>query len=387
MNFASKVAPPRPLTHSETNDSLTQFKFHFNNFYRKDSDFKPILKSTFTWDGTAANYGRTADEADDLETLLGNVCSLLPFPYLNSRILKETKTWNDVWEIIFTHYQAKPSQDSNLDFVSLTLDRAKGETYLTFYERLCHHQRTHLAPAGAVGTGPANAREDTLTLSHQNLITQYWMQKIDTKLPARVAVEYATELQAGIQITALVQKIAKRADTLLMMKGAGNVTKTVTKVDAVTDDDLATQISKVKVANRNNSHSHQDDRNRREQRGGPDRKFGNQSSPYCPGCKYLGDQLKLKVMFNHLPSDCPRKTAVVNMLKGEDEDNVDVVLDVDDFIAEVNKNEESYELFHFDLDTSREAILQAYESSSISQAPTIPFPQITKDILHNSSIP
>ena len=91
MNLASKVAPPRPLTHSETNDSLTQFKFHFNNFYRKDSDFKPILKSTFTWDGTAANYGKEPDEADDLETLLGNVCSLLPFPYLEQPDFKRNQ--------------------------------------------------------------------------------------------------------------------------------------------------------------------------------------------------------------------------------------------------------------------------------------------------------
>ena len=134
MNIATKVASPRPLTHKETHDSLTKFKFHFNNFYRKDSDFKPILKRNFTWDTTAENYD-VADQADDL----GNICSLLPFQYLNSRILIETKKWSDVWNIIFTHYQALPSQDSNLYFVSLALDTANGESYLTFYERLCHH--------------------------------------------------------------------------------------------------------------------------------------------------------------------------------------------------------------------------------------------------------
>ena len=42
-----RVAPPCPLTHNETHDSLTQHRFLFNNFYRKDKDFKPILKSTF----------------------------------------------------------------------------------------------------------------------------------------------------------------------------------------------------------------------------------------------------------------------------------------------------------------------------------------------------
>ena len=225
MNLAHKVAPPRPLTNVETHDSLTQFKFHFNNFYRKDADFRPILRSTFTWNGTQNSYGRTPDEGDDLETLLGNVCSLLPFPYLNSRILKETRNWADVWDIIFGHYQAKPSQDSNLDFVSLELDRKNGESYLTFFERLCHHQRTHLAPANAVGTGPANLVNDILTVSHQNLIAMFWMQKIDQTLPAIVAVEYATELQSGIQVTALVHQIAKRADTLLGKKPPSHVTK------------------------------------------------------------------------------------------------------------------------------------------------------------------
>ena len=139
--------------------------------------------------------------------------------------MKETKSWADVWDIIFGHYQAKPNQDSNLDFVSLELDRKNGESYLTFFERLCHDQRTHLAPANAVGTGPANLVNDILTISHQNLIAMFWMQKIDQTLPAIVAVEYATELQSGIQVTALVHQIAKRADTLLGKKPPSHVTK------------------------------------------------------------------------------------------------------------------------------------------------------------------
>ena len=91
-----------------------------------------------------------------------------------------------MWNIIFTHYQVSPSQDSNLDFVSLALDTANGESYLTFYERLCHHQRTHLASDGAVGSGGPLTRDDTLTLFHRIL-------SVDPALPALVAVEYATE--------------------------------------------------------------------------------------------------------------------------------------------------------------------------------------------------
>ena len=177
-----RVAPPRPFTNHETHDSLTQHRFLFNNFYRKDKDFKPLLKSTFTWNARAQNYG-VADEnqRDELETLLGNICSLLPFPYLTSRILKETSSWSDVWDIIFSHYQAKPSQDTNLDFMSIKINGEEKESYLTFYERLCHHQRTHLATTGAVGTGAAILDNDVFTLSHQNLVTMIWMHKIDPR--------------------------------------------------------------------------------------------------------------------------------------------------------------------------------------------------------------
>ena len=118
-------------------------------------------------------------------------------------------------------------------------------------------------------------RDDTLTLSHQNLVTQYWMQKIDPALPSLVAVEYATELQAGTQITALVQKIAKRADALLKTKGHLTATKVVMKVNEVEDE--AALISKLDYSK--SSSSRGDGRDRREQRGlGPvSRKLGNQS--------------------------------------------------------------------------------------------------------------
>ena len=69
-SLSLKVARPRPFSHNETHDSLTQHTFLFNNFFRKDKDFKPILKSTFTWDARRDNYGVTADQADELETLL-----------------------------------------------------------------------------------------------------------------------------------------------------------------------------------------------------------------------------------------------------------------------------------------------------------------------------
>ena len=325
-----RVAPPRPFTQNETHDSLSQHRFLFNNFYRKDKDFKPVLKTNFKWDPKSVNYGVTENEYDELETLLGNICSLLPFPYLTSRIMKETKSWGDVWDIIFSHYQAKPSQDTNLDFISIELNRTEKESYLTFYECLSHHQRTHLATAGAVGTGAALLVNDVLTLSHQNLITMICMQKIDQRLPALVALEFASELQSGTQITALVQRIAKRADTLLQTQKTPTSHSTINSVDDNDNDDtnnaVVDRINKVNLG-----------RNYRPQFKPGATKWSNNSikpsklpeyssgagrsqgtaRPFCPGCQYLGSQLKLQVKYDHFPSDCPTKDGVVKMIQAE----------------------------------------------------------------------
>ena len=155
-------------------------------------------------------------------------------------------------------------------------------------------------------------------------------------------MEYATELQAGTQITALVQKIAKRADALLQTKGHLTATKVVMKMNEVEDE--AALISKLNYSN--SSRSRGGGRDRREQRGpGPvSRRLGNQSGSgsYCPGCKYLGDQLKLQVMFDHNPSECPRKNSVLRALEIADQEDIDVSLDDNDLVTEVNKLEESF---------------------------------------------
>ena len=41
--------------------------------------------------------------------------------------------------------------------------------------------------------------------------------------------------------------------------------------------------------------------------------------PFCPACYYLGQQLQTTIHTRHLPTDCPRKTMAVNMLKMEDD--------------------------------------------------------------------
>ena len=382
-SLSLRVAPPRPFTQNETHDSLTQHKFLFNNFYRKDKDFKPILKSTFRWDSRRDNYGVTPDQADELETLLGNICSLLPFPYLTSRILKETTSWSDVWDIIFNHYQAKPSQDTNLDFVSLKLNIADKETYQTFYERLCHHQRTHLAPRGAIGTGAANLVNDVLTLSHQNLITMFWMQKIDARLPALVSLEFASELQSGTQITALVQRISKRADTLLNSKNFPSATATTVNLIANDAEDgenaVADAINRVNLGNNfrpqpdaqkwRNSRSNQQRPSYAPTGARPRSSPNNQTQKpniFCPGCQYLGSQLKLQVKYDHYPSDCPRRDGVVKMIQAEQDKEDQENNDVNDILNEINKDSSAYFVFPSQDDPiEQNTILKIYQMSYI----------------------
>ena len=197
---------------------------------------------------------------------------------------------------------------------------------------------------GAVGPGAPLTSDDTLTLSHQNIVTQYWMQKNDPALPALVAVEYTTE-------------IVKRADALLKTKGQFSATKVVIKVKEHKDE-MAAQISKLNFAN--NSRSRPD---RREQRdSGPVfRRPGNQqgSGSFCPGRKYLGDQLKLQIMFNHNPSECPRKNSVIRAPTFTDAEDVDVSLDDNDVVTEVNKLEDSYNVFDLKSEL-KENMLNAY---------------------------
>ena len=244
---------------------------------------------------------------------------------------------------------------------------------MTFFERLCHHQRTHLAPANAVGTGPANLVNDILTVSHQNLIAMFWMQKIDQTLPAIVAVEYATELQSGIQVTALVHQIAKRADTLLGKKPPSHVTKSsqqskpnnVNNVQEDEDTVAATAAMIARTFSNFNPRSRPDGNYGREQRRNQQQFYSNtkpqMNQAHCPGCKYLGDQLKLQVRFDHLPASCPRKAAVVNMLKGEDIEKPEEAQDVNDFIFEINKTDDAYKVFQSDPNLARDKAFQSHE--------------------------
>ena len=152
----ARTPPPRPLGASETLESLTHWKTTFRTFFKRDETYKPFIRDTAKWDSAAANYAQqeeatglkrsAADMKEDLVDLLNTLSGFLPHSYLTDKILKATKNWIDVWNVIHDHYGVQVTSETLLDFESL--QKQTGETHRQFYERLLQHVRQHLAPAG-----------------------------------------------------------------------------------------------------------------------------------------------------------------------------------------------------------------------------------------------
>ena len=346
-----KFPPPRQLEHQETLDTLDQFKSQFRLFYKRSDETKEFFAQGARWNSTQANYGLQggtnedrAARSDNLEMLLTQVAAHLPFPYLTQKLVKDTKNFEDVWSIIYSHYGVKPSQSSFIQYAQLR--KKADETPMTFYERLSHHARAHLAPAGAILDGTANAAADTFSLSLKNHITLDWLRLLDPRLLDIVQTEYGTELKSGTQLAALVPKIAHNLDSLLKRHSKPNGNGNGESVNLVKEEspDDTTETSETILylnssgnwvrggftrgrGNRGNGNY------RGSNRGGYGRaSFSNDSakSRYCPNCKTLGAQLGLNVNYGHFPYDCPRKRAAINLVRGEELD----------FQEEENKGEE-----------------------------------------------
>ena len=59
----ARTPPPRQLGAKETLDTLTHWKTTFSTFYKRDGAFKHFMRSDYTWDPQATNYGQV-DEGD-----------------------------------------------------------------------------------------------------------------------------------------------------------------------------------------------------------------------------------------------------------------------------------------------------------------------------------
>ena len=140
-------------------------------------------------------YGFTGtnaqEESDNFEDFLNVLSGFLPHSYLTSRITKDTKCWEDIWNVIYTHYDCKISGDTLLDFESL--NKASDENHQQFYERLLQHTRLHMAPAQAEVGKLKITKPDEMSITIMNMVAIQWLRKTDQSLISIIKTEQVVD--------------------------------------------------------------------------------------------------------------------------------------------------------------------------------------------------
>ena len=218
----SRTPPPRQLVANETLESLTHWKTTFRTFYKKDDAYRIFFKSDAKWNHSQPNYDlkdetvgekrKAADLSEDLVDLLNTLAGYLPHSYLTDKILK-SKNWDDVYKIIFDHYNVQVTSETLLDFENI--HKRSEETHRQFFERLLQHAKQHLAPKDVKVEDITNTTEDKMTISLMNMVALQWLRKEHPALISIVRTEYSTELRSNIQLAELVPRIAPNIDSLL----------------------------------------------------------------------------------------------------------------------------------------------------------------------------
>ena len=298
-----KFPPPRQLANHETSQSLLQWRTNFKQYFKREDSFKHFIASTTTWNPTAENYGFTAAAGgrtaaqfkEDCVEFLHVLASHLPHGYLTEKITTTATSLQNAFEIIAEHYNVNPTQETFLDFDSLSMET--GESYRQFFERLVGHARQHFSPAGsAVDNTTVPGDGDTMTVSHLNMIALWWMRKIHVDLISVVRTEYAVELRNNKPLASLVPRISANVDSLLQRYDKSPAVNMVMEP--------SNQTSVLRLRGKTNKPNPTNVKKGRKE--------------YCPGCFYLGDKMDADIHYQHRPDQCPRKPALVKMLQLED---------------------------------------------------------------------
>ena len=327
----SRTPPPRQLGNKETLESLLHWKTAFKTFYKRDDCYKLFFKSNTRWDYHLPDYGfsenddeeRSPDEiAEDLTDLLNTLASYLPHSYLTDKLLRNTKCWSDVWNIIHDHYNVQVSSESLLDFESM--NQREGETHRQFYERLLQHVKEHLAPADVKVENITNTTADTMSISLMNFVALQWLRKLNPALIDIIKTEYSTELRANTQLADLVPRIAPNISSLLRRYDHGDRVNHTQLQEASAMDALSIN----KTFSRGKKNATQLTKNQPITFNGDDNKVTQdrwkKDGLFCPGCYYLSQQLGTALHFKHAPGDCPRKAVTVKMFQVEDAQHFEV---------------------------------------------------------------
>ena len=386
----SRTPPPRQLLAIETLESLTHWKTSFKTFYKRDECYKIFFKSGTQWDPNQRSYGlqdevdgdqrNAADLCEDLCDLLNTLAGYLPHSYLTDKIVTQTKNWDEVYQVIFDHYNVQVTSESLLDFESI--HKNAEETHRQFYERLLQHAKQHLAPANAKVENLTNLAADKMTISLMNMIALQWLRKTNPALIGIVRTEYSTELRANTQLAHLVPRIATNIDSLLQRYEQGNLSNKINVPENESEMVDAAAVNKTWGRGRQPARGafSRDGRGGAllSRRSGAEGRNGGQgrggAGPFCPGCYYLSQQLKSNIHFRHTPGDCPRKAVAVKMFQMEDQayffEETNDKEDFDNIGKENNSNKaEPGEIKeHFQIQTSMNEDAEKVEGEATSSS-------------------
>ena len=328
-----KVPYPRQLQANETLDTLTHWKSHVRNYFRRDDNLKPFFARNSTWDQTLDDYGFVGNDAaaraDNLEGLLDTISGFLPGPYLTAQITKHTSSIEEVFQVIWNHYDVTPNPSSFLDFDELAL--AHEERFIDLYYRMLYHAEQHLVKQGDNVAGAQVARADTLSHSHKNLIALNWLQKLSPNLVKIVKLEKHKELKEGQQLYTMVNDISKNVEEWHRRHGFNPP-----KTKPASTPDTVRHVKSDRFARgtgRGGSQRYSQPFPPQGPRFTKPNQSSNQSSRgFCPSCNYLSKELKLDINYRHLPAQCPRKQTALRLLRCEEE-----------YLHEHPEEEDSYE--------------------------------------------
>ena len=317
--MTAKVPFPRQLTSSETLDTLTHWKSHVRNYFRRDDGMKEFFARTATWAPSRTNYGFVGDDAaikaDNLESLLDTIAGFMPGPYLTNQITGQTKCIDDVFRLIWRHYDVDPTPSTFLDFNNLNLE--KDERYIDLFYRMVYHSEQHLVKAGTQVENQVVSVSESISHSHKNLIALNWLQTINKNLVNIVKLEKSNELKNGSQLHVMVHDIAKNIDEWLKRHGHDSKSKILPEVNT---DSQVRYVYNDSYTHRGTTRGRSMGRGRYHSRGSSNFRGANRSAgdPFCPGCNYLSKELQLNVEYKHFPSQCPRKKSVLRLLSIEE---------------------------------------------------------------------
>ena len=334
-----KLNQPRKLGETETIQSLNHWRNHFRNYYRRCEFNKGFLDPATTWNPNAAAHGFEDEEGAagrsalalkaDLEGFFDTLASYMPYDYVSSKCMKETRNITDVWKVVYEIYDAEITPASFMDYSSLKKEPT--ETYRNFWNRLVGFVEQHLAKTAALAVEGAvvPAEGDAISVTMLDLITMHWMAVIDPRLAAVVKVEFATDLKTS-RISSLVKRIAINADELLkryetpkdqinaVQSSSAQVPATPAGTTATAthqypcehDPDVIRRIDRLERKTRRYG------ADKKERRRDSGRSYGGGGGKdFCNHCDYINRKLGANLETGHRKDRCPKKEFSIKMIQ------------------------------------------------------------------------